>query len=63
MSIAELDNTVRTFYEGRGEAVSILNAINLAGHDSDFILKQQQKQAQTTLNQVSPPSSSDSPNT
>jgi hypothetical protein len=57
MSIAELDSTVRTFYEGRGEAASTLKDTILAGHDTDLTIKQQ-KQAQTALNQVSPPSPS-----
>ena len=51
MSVEELDTTVRTFYDGRGEAVcpsqSACTRIYLL-----IYRRLQQKQAQATMNQV-----------
>ena len=53
MSVAELDQTVQTFYEGRGEVVWFSNMVMAYGHP---LTVKQQKQAQNTLNQVPPAS-------
>ena len=50
MSVAELDQTVQTFYEGRGEVVWF----TLVFVSESILTLQQQKQAQNTLNQVRP---------
>lgn len=52
MSIAELDTIVRTFYEGRGEAVSFWHP-SLPYLATNIAVFLQHKQAQTALNQVS----------
>ena len=60
MSIADLDKTVRSFYEDRGEPVSAsllqgtaMRVVSWLWRElADLFLLAQQKQAEATLNQV-----------
>jgi exportin-1 len=67
VSVQELDNTVRAFFEGKGDVVRILSPrCRFASRDGRLVAhpkltnNTQQKQAQQTLTEVSSPPSSPS---
>ena len=54
VSVQELDNTVRAFFEGKGDVVS---AFQSTLENDETANRAQQKQAQQTLTEVSSPRS------